>query len=344
MNFEIKNVVVRGTNWVGDAVMQIPALREVRRIFPRSRLTLATRSWAQGLFEDADFIDQILPFEKDDSVFRQAGAWRKKKFDLAILLTNSFESALAAKLGKAKYRMGYAAEGRSFLLSHAFPVPEWKNSRHEINYYLNLMGEVEKTLFGETKVFAAEPKFELSVSENRKNRAREILQTGGVDLSKKIIALCPGSTNSRAKRWQAASYAKLNDRLQNELNVEVILIGSKDESEVSREVAERAQIKPVVLTGNTTLAEVTAILSVSDLLVSNDTGPAHIAAALGTKTLAIFGPTNPLTTRPVNAEIIRQPVECSPCMLRDCPIDHRCMTRISPEEVFNQAAGLLETG
>src|SRR5688572_9224040 len=137
-------IVVRGTNWVGDAVMQIPALRELRRVFPSALITLATRSWAQGIFEDADFIDEILPFEKSDPVFKQAKAWRAKKFDLAILLTNSFESALVAKLGKAKQRFGYATDGRSILLSKPLPVPDWKNTRHEIYYYLNLVGEIEK--------------------------------------------------------------------------------------------------------------------------------------------------------------------------------------------------------
>lgn len=334
-------VVVRGTNWVGDAVMQIPALRELRRALPAARITLATRSWAQGIFEDADFIDEILPFEKNDSVFKQAKAWREKKFDLAILFTNSFESALVAKLGRAKSRIGYSTEGRRFLLTQSFPVPDWKNSRHEVFYYLNLISELEKSLDGETQVFENQPKFELNVSERRKDAARKILQENQCDLSKKIVAFCVGSTNSRAKRWQAESYAKLNDKLQNESNANVVLIGSKEELEVSEEVFANSRVKPILLAGKTSLAELTAVLSLCDLLVSNDTGPAHIAAALETQTVVIFGPTNPLTTHPVNAEIVRRDVECSPCMLRDCPIDHRCMTRISVDEVFEKANGLL---
>lgn len=335
-------IVVRGTNWIGDAVMQIPALRELRRVFSDSRITLATRSWAQGIFEDADFIDEIMPFEKDDSVFKQAKLWRERKFDAAILFTNSFESALVAKLGKVKTRIGYATEARSILLTDAVSVPDWKNTRHEINYYLNLVAEFEKKLYGETKVFENAPKVELNVSEGRKSHAREILRASGVDLSKPVVALCPGSTNSRAKRWHADSYAKLNDKLQRELNCNVILIGSQDELEVSEMVAKSAQIKPIVLTGKTTLSEASAILSICEVLVSNDTGPAHIGAAVGAKTLVIFGPTNPLTTHPINAEIIRKNVKCSPCMLRDCPIDHRCMTQILPSEVFGKVIDLLK--
>lgn len=334
-------IVVRGTNWIGDAVMQIPALREIRRAFPNSRITLATRSWAKGIFEDADFIDEILPFEKSDSVFKQAQFWRQGRFDAAILFTNSFESALVAKLGKAKRRFGYATEKRSVFLTDAFRVPVWKDARHEIFYYLNLVAEIEKSYFGKTEIFDREPMFDLKVSEERKEAAQKILSKNGADLTKKIVAFCPGSTNSRAKRWQTESYAALNDRFQTERDANVVLIGDESEFEISKEVGEKSSRKPVILTGKTTLAELVGVLSAVDLLISNDTGPAHVAAALGTKTVVIFGPTNPLTTHPIGAEIIRREVECSPCMLRDCPIDHRCMTRISAEEVFQTASKIL---
>lgn len=331
-------IVVRGTNWVGDAVMTIPALRQLRRLFPDSKITLHTRSWAQGIFQDADFIDAILPFEPEKfgfkTVFEQAKMLRKSRFDLAIVFPNSFQSALITKLGKTARQVGYATDKRSFLLSDALPVPAWKNERHEIFYYLNVVAEIEKRFFGETKAWENEPQFDLTVSEERKIAARKILSENAVDLSKKTVAFAAGSTNSRAKRWHAESYAELNDKIQSAENANVILIGSPEETDVSLEVTEKSKIKPIILTGKTTLAEATAILSVCDLLVSNDTGPAHVSAALGTKTLVIFGPTNPKTTQPWNSQIIYKNVECSPCMLRDCPIDHRCMTRISSEEVF----------
>ena len=331
-------IVVRGTNWVGDAVMTIPALRELRRIFPEAAITLHTRSWARGIFDDADFIDKILTFEPEKSViktvFAQAKVLRNERFDLAVLLPNSFESALAARLGNVKKRFGYARDARSFLLTGAVEIPAWKTEKHEVFYYLNLIAEIENEYFGTNTVSENEPRFNLTVSAERKSRARKILEENGVDSSKNLIAFCPGSTNSRAKRWQTTSYAALNDRIQNELSANVILIGADNESDVSNEVAAKSNIKPLILTGKTDLAQATAILSLCDLLVSNDTGPAHIAAALDTKTVVIFGPTNPLTTQPWNASIIRNDVECSPCMLRDCPIDHRCMTRISADDVF----------
>lgn len=336
-------ILVRGTNWVGDAVMTIPALRELRRIFPDAHITLYTRGWAKGIFQDADFLDEILVFDKTSSkvkdAFAQSVVLKKGNYDLAVLFPNSFESALIAKLAAIPQRFGYAKEGRSFLLSDTVEIPAWKNERHEVHFYLNLIAEIEKSILKTQTVTAAQPQFDLHVSEERRAAARKILIESEIDVRKKTVALGVGSTNSRAKRWHAESYARLNDLLQTESNTNVILVGAKDEIDVSNEVYEKSKKKPFVLTGKTDLAEIVAVLSEIDLLVSNDMGLAHIAPAVGTKTLVIFGPTNEKTTRPFPeiAEIIRRNVECSPCMLRDCPIDHRCMTRISPHEVFEKA-------
>ncbi|MGC2236475.1 MAG: lipopolysaccharide heptosyltransferase II [Pyrinomonadaceae bacterium] len=338
-------ILVRGTNWIGDAVMTIPALRELRRIFPDAEISLHTRSWARGIFQDAEFINEILTFETESSkikiVLEQSNILKEKNFDLAVLFPNSLESALIARLAKIPKRFGYAKDGRSFLLSDAVEIPEWKNERHEVFYYLNLAAQIEKSYFGTQTVLENEPRVDLNVSEERRIEARKILEENGVDLSKKTVALGVGSTNSRAKRWQAESYAKLNNKLQVELSANVILVGTKDELDVSNEVFEKSEKKPLILTGKTNLAQAGAILSEIDLLVSNDMGLAHIAPAVGTQTIVIFGPTNEKTTQPIGSEIIRKSVECSPCMLRDCPIDHRCMTRISADEVFEKAISIL---
>ncbi len=335
-------IVVRGTNWIGDAVMTIPALRELRRIFPHAHITLHTRSWANEIFQDADFVDEILSIEPDETVFEQAKKLRERKFDLAVLFTNSFQTALVAKLGKVKRRFGYANEGRAILLTDDVKIPEWKAKRHESFYYLNLVAEIETKFYRRQTVLESKPQLDLKVSEERRAGARRILEENGIDLSKRIIALGVGSTNSRAKRWQTESFAELNDRLQNELNANVVLIGAKDELNVSQEVFEKSKTKPKILTGKTSLSEAVAVLSEIDLLISNDMGLAHIAPAVGTKTLVIFGPTNPQMTQPLGSEIIRrETVECSPCMLRECPIDHRCMTRISAEEVFEKSKSMI---
>jgi len=338
-------ILVRGTNWVGDAVMTIPALRELRRIFPDAELTLYTRTWAEGIFRDAALFDEILTFDKTKSKIKdalaQAKELKKHEFDLAVLFPNSFETALVAKMAKIPRRFGYSKEGRSFLLTDSVEIPAWKETRHEVFYYLNLVAAIEKEYFARETVLDNEPRIDLTVSGERRGEARKILEENDVDLSRKTIALGVGSTNSRAKRWQAESYAKLNDLLQNELNANVLLVGAKDEIEISEEVFAKSEKKPIILTGKTNLAEAVAVLSEIDLLVSNDMGLAHIAPAVGTKTIVIFGPTNEKTTQPIGSEIIRKKVDCAPCMLRDCPIDHRCLTRISAEEVFAKSVSIL---
>ncbi|HUQ34504.1 MAG TPA: lipopolysaccharide heptosyltransferase II [Pyrinomonadaceae bacterium] len=343
---QIERVVVRGTNWVGDAVMTIPALRELRRALPRAHITLATRSWAEGLFADADFLDDLLIYDRRNfrDVARQMREWRRRRFDLALLFQNAFEAALIAATARVPVRMGYATDGRRALLTHPLPLPHWRDERHEVFYYLNLVAELERLLYGASSREMHEPEFALSISEARRAEARALLLSQGVELSRPLVALCPGSTNSRAKRWPAESYARLADQFVAQAGANILLIGSPDEVEVSREVKERMQHQPFVLTGRTDLRQAVAVLSLADVLITNDTGPAHIASALNRPTLVIFGPTDPRTTRPYStvAEIVRKPPECAPCMLRDCPIDHRCMTAITPEEVFTRALVMMK--
>jgi heptosyltransferase II len=341
----INRVVVRGTNWVGDAVMTVAALRGLRRLLPDAHMTLATRPWARELFADADFLDDLLVYERRGpwSVIKQAAEWRRRNFDLAVIFPNAFEAALIPALAVIPIRVGYATDGRSRLLTNPLPVPSWRSSRHETYYYLNIVSGVEGLLAGSQQIADASPNGSLHVSDTVRAEAIGLLKEYGVRDGRPVVALCPGSINSRAKRWPAELYAALGDSLITELNAEVLLLGSSAELDVSQQVSATMRNTPIVLTGKTSLAQVAAVLSLSHLLITNDTGPAHIAAALGRPTLVIFGPTNPVTTRPFSsvAEIVCRPPDCAPCMLRDCPIDHRCMTAITPQEVFERARLLL---
>ena len=343
----LKRIVVRGTNWIGDAVLTFPALRELRRILPDAHITLATRSSTKALFAEADFIDDILVYDRGSrdmgAVIRQTREWRTRKFDMAVLLQNAFEAALIAFLGGVYARVGYTTDARGLLLTHPLAVPAWRGEKHEVFYYLNIVTELEKRLYPNSVVLNGEPVFDLTVSNARQNEARDLLHAIGARANRQLVALCPGSTNSRAKRWPAERFAALADKIVAEAGADVVLIGSKAETEVSDEVAKLMQSKPVMLTGRTELAQAVAVLSLTDVLVTNDTGPAHIGAALGRPTLVIFGPTDPVTTRPfsTSSEVIRHPPDCAPCMLRDCPIDHRCMTAITPDEVFTRVSALL---
>jgi len=343
----IKRVVVRGTNWVGDSVMTVPALRAVRRVLPHAHITLVIRPGTKGIFSEAGFIDDVLVYDRKGvmSVFGQVREWKRRQFDLAVLFQNAFEAALIAFLAGVPVRLGYATESRQALLTHPLPLPDWRSSKHEVFYYLYLVTALEQMLFGRSDICESEPDASIEISESRKAEAAELLRAYGVNETESVVAICPGSINSRAKRWPAERFAALADQLI-ESRRKVLLIGSKDELDVSEEVMQRMRNRPVVLTGKTSLDQITAVLDRADLIVTNDTGPAHIAAALGRPTLVIFGPTNPLTTRPFapDAEILRQPPECAPCMLRDCPIDHRCMTAITVDEVFERSHALLKRG
>ncbi|HST52293.1 MAG TPA: lipopolysaccharide heptosyltransferase II [Pyrinomonadaceae bacterium] len=345
---KIERVVVRSANWVGDAAMTVPALRELRRVLPGAHLTLATRAWAEGIFQGADFLDDIIAVEETKgtarSVWREARAWRARRFDLAVLFPNAFAPALVAALARVPARVGYATQGRCALLTHSLPVPDWRGLRHEVFYYLNIVAGLERLLGGATPSESREPRAEIAVSNRRREAARLFLRERGARAGRPLVVLCPGSTNSRAKRWPAERFAALADALVENFGVEVALVGAREESRVSEEVARRMRARPLVLTGETELDQTVALLSVADLLVTNDTGPAHVAAAVGCPVVVIFGPTNPTTTRPFStlAAVVREPPDCAPCMLRDCPIDHRCMTAITVETVFGQATAALE--
>lgn len=342
---EIRRVVVRGTNWVGDSVMTIPALRALRRVLPDAEITLVVRPNAKGLFVDAEFIDDVLVYDRKStfSPFKQMREWRKRKFDLAILFQNAFEAALIPFLAGVPRRLGYATEARQPMLTHPVGLPEWRSSKHEVFYYLYLITALEQLLYQSSSLCEADPDVALTLSVDRRTEATRLLESYGISEDRPTVAICPGSINSRAKRWPAESYAALADILIGEQK-QVVIVGSGNEEDVAFEVTSKMRQKPVVLTGKTTTDQLTAILGSIDLLVTNDTGPAHIAAALGCPTLVLFGPTNPLTTRPLSgqAEIIQHPPDCAPCMLRDCPIDHRCMTAISVTEVHERSQTMLK--
>jgi lipopolysaccharide heptosyltransferase II len=319
----------------------IPALRELRRVLPNAHITLATSGWAQGLFSEAEYLDDLLIQDNRGfwSTVQQSRQWHRRNFDLAVILPNSFASAMVAALARVPLRVGYATDGRKVLLTHPLRLPEWRSSKHEVFYYLNIVSELTRLFVGDEKVAGGEPDISLQISQTLRIEGGVLLHTEGCTDTTPMIALCPGSINSRAKRWPAERYAAVGDRLIEDLDAQVLLIGSPEELDVSLQISRNMRNKPVMLTGKTSLAQLVSVLSNVDLLITNDTGPAHIASSLGRPTLVIFGPTNPLTTRPFSpvGEILRHPPDCAPCMLRDCPIDHRCMTAISPEEVFERA-------
>lgn len=356
---QAERILVYGTSWVGDTVMSLPAIERLRRVFPAAHIAYVARPWTAGLFAETDLIDELLVHQRGSllDTLRYAQQLRARRFDLAVLLPNAFGAAATTALARIARRIGYATDGRAFLLTHAVPVPAWRRERHEVFYYLHLASEVERACAVGRAVEPATPETpregdpsdqklpQLRVSPERRAFARDLLRARGVAIERPIVALCPGSTNSQAKRWPAECFAALADRLIDELDVEVVLIGAASEVEVAREIARRMRREPKSLVGALAIEQTVALLSVAALLISNDTGPAHIGGALRTPTLVIFGPTDPKLTRPFSptAQIIANPPACAPCHLRRCPIDHRCMRRITVETVFHRAVQQIES-
>lgn len=348
----LRRILIRAPNWVGDAVMALPALRELRRIFADSHLTIASRSSVQGLFEEELLADDFITLDGGNGlfagaarVFSEATSFRSARFDIAVLLTNSFGTALAARAGAVKSIAGYATDARRALLNHVIPFEAGHKSLHQVRYYLNIASNIELSILGGSSVaLNAEPR--LSVSDEKLQRARTFLQRYGIDTSaadSAILVINPGATNSTAKRWPAERFARTADRFNELQQLQTVIVGTAGDKTVANKVAEQMRSRSAVIAGETSIAELKGVLACARLVISNDTGTSHVSAALGIPTVVVFGPTEHVSTRPLSrrAAVVRHQVECSPCMLRECPIDHRCMTRVEVDDVYVAAQTLL---
>lgn len=348
---KIERIMVRGTNWLGDAVMTTPALERLRSSFPHAEITLLANPTTAGLFQSSNFINEIIEYRRHEqgveAFIETVGKFRARRFDLAVLFQNAFEAALLAWISKIGLRIGYDDQYRGFLLTHKLHRGSEQRNRHQTHDYLDIVAECERVCLGEDFVPAGKKlQPSLQVNAEQKDVADELLECYGiVPHERTLVALNVGATNSRAKCWPSNQYAELADRLVAEMNAQIVLIGGAAELDYAEQVIWQMKASGAVnLAGKTDMAELIGLLSVCDLLVSNDTGPAHVSAALGTPTLTIFGPTNEFETAPTgsHAELIRaENIECARCMHRNCPIDHRCMTRLTVDEVFACSRQLL---
>lgn len=341
--------MIRVPNWVGDAVMAEPALRELRRIFSKAHVTLVARPWVAGLFDGEGLADEVIPLSDARGFVETAGRFlssarrlRRERFDLAVLLQNAFGAALLARSAGVRAIAGYPTDGRRALLDYVIPLEPDHKTTHQVRYYLNVAARLEQRQTGESRVEIETAQPRLRVKEEAKGRAARMLEERGMTTSP-IVAINPGATNSRAKQWLAERFAETADRLSERNGFQTVIVGAACDVGVANEVAKRMRSQSVVLAGRTSIAELKAVLACASLVVSNDTGAAHVSAALGVPTVVVFGPTEHVSTRPLSdvATPVRHDVECSPCMLRDCPIDHRCMTRVEVNDVYLAAQSLL---
>jgi lipopolysaccharide heptosyltransferase II len=344
----VKRIVVRTTNWVGDAVMSVPALRTIRAVFPSAHITLIVRPWVREVYSSVDFCDDILEFDKTGDergvtgLLRFARLLRSRRFDVAILLQNAFEAALMTRLAGIPHRVGYDRDGRGFLLTHPCPVDPEVRNHHQCYYYLGILAAAGWIPAAPWDRPGYQRIATIGVRQTDLQSARVMLESCGVSATQPLIGVNPGAAYGGAKRWLADRFAVVADRLAAECGARALIFGSAADAPVAAQVAGAMRTRPVLLAGKTTLGQMMGLLSSCRLFLTNDSGPMHLAAALDVPQVAVFGSTSARATGPLSgrALVIRKPVDCSPCFLRECPIDFRCMIGVTVDEVYDAAMGL----
>jgi heptosyltransferase-2 len=342
-----RRIVVRAPNWLGDAVMALPAMGAIRRAFSGKTVIVAARSSIAPLF------GEMTPAAPDEIVIvddhREAAQLRGLRADAIVLLPNSFGSAWTAKRAAIGERWGYRAGGRGLLLTRSVARP--RGRVHQVEYYAALArGLGFESPEGERPAMSASP--------GSLERADRLLRQSGLqaeagshtgapipvasgssrknDERRTIVVFAPGAAYGHAKRWPPDRVAQVIARLSTE-GVTSVLVGARDDRESGRAIESTLPVdaRVVNLIGRTSLGELVGVIARAAAFVSNDSGAMHIAAALGVPLTAIFGPTDERVTAPAGAaDVILRDVFCRPCMLRECPIDHRCMKRIDVDSVF----------
>lgn len=343
-----QKILVRSTNWIGDAVMTTPAVRTIRENFPDSEITMLAHPWVGDVFRFSPRIDRLIHYEKKGrhkglkGLLRLARELRQEQFDCAILLQNAFEAALLTMLAGIPVRGGYTTDGRSLLLSHGVHKINELNKKHEVNYYQRIMLGLG--------FHPAPNELELYIPGDQVDRAKQKIaeytcKQGSRSL---VIGFNPGAAFGPAKRWPAEKFADLANMLSRQTDAIFLIFGSAADQETAATLKQQAGIpssRIIDLTGATTLIEAMALIGECDVFVTNDSGLMHVAAALRTPLVAIFGSTDHIATGPFsdNSVVIRKPLPCSPCKKTHCPEKHfRCMKLIDSKEVCAAVMHILK--
>jgi heptosyltransferase-2 len=362
-----EKILVRGVNWLGDAVMSVPALQRLREAKPRGRISLLAPEKLAGLWQGQPFLDDLMLFSPGDSLPQTARRLRAEKFSAAVTFPNSLRSALELWLAGIPQRAGYARPWRTLFLTH--PVPRRPGalamrrrsageirqliargespsplppSAHHIHDYLRLAAALGAS------AAPLPPRITISQEEAERSAARLGLPAARKD--RPFLGLNPGAEYGPAKRWPAESFIAAGIALRQATRCRWIIFGGPADREIAHFIwtglgQDPAGQAAINLAGQTTLRELAAALQSCRLLLTNDSGPMHLAAAVGTPVVVPFGSTSPEMTGPIwsaGAQILRAPgIPCSPCFRRDCPIDFRCMRGISSEAVVAAALRAL---
>ncbi len=331
-------LVVRMPNWIGDAVMALPVLGSLASSGPGIEVWAAGEPWVGDLLSPELGVRGFLPLPQPRGFKRlkaAAGELKTRRFDAGLLLTNSFGTALLFRLAGIPERWGYVRDRRGPLLTRRVRVNNSLETRHQRDYYLDLLAPL-----GFTFSFNGSG---LKVTPEETAAAERTLDGAGHDRSRPLVILNPGAAYGPAKRWPADRFATLGRLFQSRAGADILIVGSAGERDIADAVAAGLERPALNLAGRTSLRELVSLIGLGRLVVTNDTGPMHIADALAAPILAIFGPTDPAATGPgrSRAAVLKKDVPCWPCLYRKCPYDHRCMTGIGPEEAFEAGRRLL---
>jgi heptosyltransferase II len=337
----LEAVLVIGPNWIGDAVMSTPVLANLRRGLPKARIDLLVPRYVAPLFEEHPHVDRLLLRDPDQSWWQSLAlvwAWRRQRYDAALLLPNSLRAALNARLVGAPIRVGYATEGRGFMLTHTVP-PADEQGLHQVEAYLRLLTPLHIPIVERTPALVPPTRAEV--------QADQLWDAHGLQRQERVIGMCPGAAFGPAKRWWPERFAGLADRLIAQLGMRVILFGAADEVPLVEHIRALMTQPAISLAGQDTLSSFMALAARCAVLVTNDSGSMHMASAVGTPVVAVFGPTDARRTAPATARatVLRRDLTCSPCFRPHCPYaDHPCMRLIDIDEVYTAVLAMLEVG
>jgi heptosyltransferase-2 len=337
-----REILVRGPNWLGDLVMCTPAFRALRTCFPGARISLHVRAALVPLLEGAPWFDAVLPVASYGrgalAMLREGRALRaRSRFELGVCLPDSWSSALLMRAAGVRRVIGYARAGRGVLLDVALPVPASaaRRGRTWVARERHALGVVTAAATAAAVGPGPDPdtRLELFTTADDEARADAALRAQGLAASAPFAALAPGASYGGAKRWPAASFARVGDEARTR-GLEVVVLGGSDEAGVVHEVVGAMRGRGVSLVG-LDLGALKSVVRRARVMVCNDAGARHVAVAFGVPCVVMFGPTSLAKTdcNLARVRVLETDVACRPCYERECPIDHRCMTRIEPERV-----------
>lgn len=336
---DLKKILVRSANWIGDGIMTTPAVRTIRENFPRAEISLLAWPWVADVFNSSPHVDRVIIYDKKGKhrglkgLIRLSDTLRKYNFDAAILLQNAFEAAFLAWSSGIPVRAGYKRDGRSPLLNYGVDPEKSRKDKHQVYYYQNLLSCLGLTA-GSAKLFLRLPEQDKTWAENYRS-----------DLtSQPVIGLNPGAAYGPAKCWPAERYADLATLIHRKTGAEFLVFGAPADKKTARAIAEKGRGYIHDLAGETTLSRAMALIAGCDVFVTNDSGLMHVAAATETPLVAIFGSTDAVATGPFSnyASVLQKEMSCQPCLKKTCNSGFSCMLDISVEEVAEEVFKKLE--